>query len=118
MKIEVRQKSPLTFPVVTEAHLGLSKTNGVFSLTDAIELLQLGLINTLHKGSVIIQVKNHKFMAGKTLTYLTWKIYFNGFNANVLRARRHRGEAVNPFFFFFFKEGGLGEICRIDALQM
>jgi len=62
MKMEARQKSLLTFPVVTEAHLGLSKTNGIFSLTDAIELLQLGLVNTLHKGSVIIQVKKHRLM--------------------------------------------------------
>jgi hypothetical protein len=37
----------LTFPVITEAHLGLSKTNCVFPLANAIELLKLGLGNAL-----------------------------------------------------------------------
>jgi hypothetical protein len=36
-----------TFPVVAEAHLGLAKTNCVFALADAIELLKLCLIDAL-----------------------------------------------------------------------
>ena len=40
----------LTFSVITEAHLGLAKTNCVFPLTDAIKLLKLGLVNTLERG--------------------------------------------------------------------
>ena len=38
-----------TFSVVTEAHLRLAKANGVFPLTDAIELLKLGLVDALNK---------------------------------------------------------------------
>jgi hypothetical protein len=37
-----------TFSIVAEAHLGLPKANCVFALADAIELLQLGLVNTLY----------------------------------------------------------------------
>lgn len=36
------------FSVVAEAHLGLSETNGIFSGANAIELLKLCLIDTLH----------------------------------------------------------------------
>jgi hypothetical protein len=37
----------LTFPIITEAHLGLSKTNCVFSLANAIEFLELCLVDAL-----------------------------------------------------------------------
>lgn len=37
----------LTFAVIAEAHPGLPKTNGVFSLADAIELLELCLFHAL-----------------------------------------------------------------------
>lgn len=37
-----------TFSVVTEAHLGLTETDGVFALTDSIELLELGLRDALY----------------------------------------------------------------------
>ena len=37
----------LTFSVVAEAHLGLAETNGVLALADAIELLELGLVDAL-----------------------------------------------------------------------
>ena len=36
-----------TLAVITEAHLGLTQTNCVFSLAYTIEFLQLGLVNTL-----------------------------------------------------------------------
>lgn len=36
-----------TFSVIAEAHLGLSKTNCVFPLTNAIELFQLDLVDAL-----------------------------------------------------------------------
>ena len=39
-----------TFTVITEAHLGLAKTNGVLALTNAIELFELSLVNTLWRG--------------------------------------------------------------------
>lgn len=38
----------ITFSIVAEAHLGLAKTNGIFALGDAIELLELGLVDALH----------------------------------------------------------------------
>jgi hypothetical protein len=39
-----------TFPVVTEAHLGLAEADGVLALADAIELLELGLVDALAGG--------------------------------------------------------------------
>ncbi len=38
----------LTFSVVTEAHLGLTETDGVLPLTDAIEFFQVCLVDTLN----------------------------------------------------------------------
>jgi hypothetical protein len=38
----------LTFAVVAEGHLGLAETNGVFALGNAIELLELCLVDALH----------------------------------------------------------------------
>ena len=38
----------LTLAVVAEGHLGLAKANGVFALRDAIELLELCLVDALH----------------------------------------------------------------------
>jgi hypothetical protein len=37
----------LTFTVVAEGHLGLAETDGVLSSADAIELLELGLVDVL-----------------------------------------------------------------------
>ena len=39
----------LTFTVVAEGHPGLAETNGVLASGDAIELLELGLVDALHK---------------------------------------------------------------------
>jgi hypothetical protein len=39
----------LTLAVVAEGHLGLAEANGVFALGDAIELLELGLVDTLQQ---------------------------------------------------------------------
>ena len=41
------KKLGLTFTVITEAHLGLAKANGVFTLANAIELLEFLLVNAL-----------------------------------------------------------------------
>jgi hypothetical protein len=38
---------PLTFSVVAEAHLSLAEANGVLALADAIELLELCLVDAL-----------------------------------------------------------------------
>jgi hypothetical protein len=37
----------LTFAVIAEAHLGLAEADRVFARTDAIELLELGLLDIL-----------------------------------------------------------------------
>lgn len=37
----------LTLAVVAKGHLGLAETNGVLSCGDAIELLELSLVNAL-----------------------------------------------------------------------
>jgi hypothetical protein len=39
----------LTLAVVAEGHLCLAEANGVFSLGDAIELLELGLVDALQR---------------------------------------------------------------------
>lgn len=36
-----------TFSVVAKAHLGLAQANSVFALADAIELLEICLVNAL-----------------------------------------------------------------------
>lgn len=36
-----------TLAIITEAHLRLAQTNGVFALANAIESFKLGLIDTL-----------------------------------------------------------------------
>jgi hypothetical protein len=38
----------LAFSVVAEAHFGLSEANGIFSLADTVEFLQICLIDTLN----------------------------------------------------------------------
>lgn len=44
----------LTFSVVTEAHLGLAKANGIFARANSIEFLQLSLVNALVIGQPIV----------------------------------------------------------------
>lgn len=44
----------LTLAVVAEGHLGLAKPNCVFSRGNAIELLQLGLVDALHVVSTVV----------------------------------------------------------------
>lgn len=39
----------LTLTVVAEGHPGLTETNGVLASGNAIELLELGLVDTLHE---------------------------------------------------------------------
>jgi hypothetical protein len=39
----------LTLTIVAEGHLGLAETNGVLASGDAIELLELGLVDALHE---------------------------------------------------------------------
>jgi len=38
---------PLTLTIVAKGHLGLAKADGVFALRDAIELLELSLVDAL-----------------------------------------------------------------------
>lgn len=45
-RLEARRE--LTLAIVAEGHLCLAETNGVFALGDAIELLELCLVDALH----------------------------------------------------------------------
>ena len=47
VSLEIAVISRLTFSVVAEAHLGLAETNGVLAGADAIELLELCLVDAL-----------------------------------------------------------------------
>jgi hypothetical protein len=77
----------LTFPVVTEAHFGLSQTNGVFAGADAIEFLKLDLINTLATKSQIsaCQILGEE----EQHAHLAREVELNGLDADVLRAVGH-----------------------------
>ncbi len=81
--------SALTFSIIAEAHLGLSKPDCVFPLTDAIKFLELSLVNTLREAFVSTPGQDLIHQTANA-SYLAWKINFNGLNANVLRAGRHR----------------------------
>ena len=50
-----------TFSIIAEAHLGLPKTNGVFSLADSIELFKLGLVHTLDGGQRLVYCLDFNF---------------------------------------------------------
>ena len=50
----------LTFAVVAEAHLGLTKTDGVLAGANAIELLQLSLLHILYKAIVSVNRRREK----------------------------------------------------------
>jgi hypothetical protein len=53
-------KPALTFSVVAEAHLGLAETNGVLAGADAIELLELCLVDALQaSGQPRIMFERH-----------------------------------------------------------
>ena len=39
----------LTFSIIAEAHLSLAKANGIFPLTNAIELLEFCLVDALEE---------------------------------------------------------------------
>lgn len=72
-----------TFAVVTEAHLSLAETNGVFSGGNAIEFLQLGLVNAL------VELVSTSYQNCRVRAYLAGKVDLNGLDANVLRSSGH-----------------------------
>lgn len=77
-----------TFSIVAEAHLGLPKTNGVFSLRNSIEFLQLGLINTLSHDRLLANAQHTIWeFRGNSASYLAGEIDLDGLDANILRAR-------------------------------
>ena len=60
MHLESADLHVLTFSVVAEAHLGLAETNGVLAGADAIELLELCLVDALQaSGQPGIVFENH-----------------------------------------------------------
>jgi len=80
----------------------LAETNCVFALANAIELLKLGLVDTLHRYMLdfcrisLVVVPQPEIM----LTYLAREIKLNGLDTNILGTRRH-------------SEGGeVGKMCR------
>jgi len=74
----------LTFSVIAEAHLGLSKTDGVFSCCNAIEFLKLGLVDAL--GTKLAWMSSYSKKGGLFGAYLAWEINFNGLDADVFRS--------------------------------
>ena len=67
----------LTFSIVAEAHLGLAETNGVLAGADAIELLELCLVDALQASrQPPIPLERHagaagtKFLGDAKLTWL------------------------------------------------
>ena len=89
----------LTFSVITEAHLRLAKANGVFALRDAIELLELCLVDTLMRllalPREVVKKGVGKRLFVLDLTYLARKVEFNGLDTNILRAGCHVCNFVN-----------------------
>ena len=83
-----------TFSIITKAHLGLSKTNCVLPLTNAIEFLKLGLVDTLlyqsGQNTFAPILKQRCTPEGLGIAYLAGEIDFDGLDANILRAGRHR----------------------------
>ena len=84
----------LTFSIIAETHFGLSKTNGILSLADAIKFFQLSLVDAL--AILVSRVTPCKFWRrylGREAseTDLARKVDFNGLDANVLRPRCHCG---------------------------
>lgn len=82
----------LTFPVIAEAHLGLSQTNGVLPLADAIEFLQFFLVDALSRELELSPTLSARSTARRIqVTYLAREVDLNGLNANVLGTSRHGG---------------------------
>jgi hypothetical protein len=78
----------LTFSVVAEAHLGLAETNGVLALADAIELLELCLVDALH-GFPSATHGTRRGNVWTAKTYLAGDVQLNGLDADVLGSLRH-----------------------------
>lgn len=82
----------LTFSVVAEAHLGLTEANGVFALADAIELLELCLVDALQNfASAPWHASKHTEAAGQGSdpTYLAGEVKLDGLDTDVLGSLRH-----------------------------
>jgi hypothetical protein len=75
-----------TFSIVAEGHSSLSQTNCVFALCDAIEFLEISLVNALDVCQYMLDHDQAHWQP-----YLTWKVDFNGFNANILGSSGHDG---------------------------
>jgi hypothetical protein len=75
-----------TFSVIAEAHLGLAEADCIFPLADAIELLELGLIDALHIESVhALHVMGWWSIGGNLAkTNLTWEVDLKSFDADIL----------------------------------
>ena len=67
--------SRLTFSVVAEAHLGLAETNGVLAGADAIELLELCLVDALQASRqprIVFEERHMELLEFPGHAKLTW----------------------------------------------
>jgi hypothetical protein len=84
-----------TLAVVAEAHLGLAETNGILASANAIELLELGLVDALKGGTVKSALRISGVAIGHVGdTHLRREVDLNGLDADVLGAGRHGGGGV------------------------
>lgn len=74
----------LTFAVIAEAHPGLPETNGILSLTDAIEFLELCLFHALQDWNQLSTGD-----CPREAQYLAGEVDFQGLDTDILRAGRH-----------------------------
>jgi len=76
-----------TFTVIAEAHFCLAKADGVFSLADAVELLELCLIDALDTVSgtrfETVRALAKKAAMARNNTHLSRKINLDGLDADV-----------------------------------
>jgi hypothetical protein len=109
--VGARGRGGLTLAVVAEGHLRLAEANGVFPLGDAIELFELGLVDTLHKRLArwrqlwgAAQERRVRAASGVKVTCLAGEVQLNGFDTDVCGAGGHGCNGLRGFC------GGEGEV--------
>jgi hypothetical protein len=76
--------SSVTFSVVAEAHLGLAEANGVLAGADAIELLELCLVDALQSSGQRSMLLERRPYFGSGQSYLAGHVKLNGLDTDVL----------------------------------
>jgi hypothetical protein len=97
----------LTLAIIAEAHLCLPQANRVLSRADAIELLELGLLDILQRLGAVSDVGEEglggNWGRGPTPracspTHLAGGVDLDGLDADVLRTGGHCGQAIGGFW--------------------